>query len=153
MADLDSAFRVDSGPPDDGATAPQSANGRAKHSVYLVTFPALKSEHPELIDVATDPVVNRQSVLNVMLEAIRNSDGMDINGETRAGGRRRESELKPDRMVVAREKRDDGRAHYHVAVLFKQQNRWQPICGYLRYKKRLPSHFSLPRAKWWSALR
>ena len=87
-----------------------------------------------------------------MLDAIRNSGGVNLNG-ARRGGAARQAELNPDRVVVAKEKHDDGRDHYHVAVRFPQKVRWQSICGYLRYQKRLPSHFSLSHTSWWSALR
>ena len=111
-----------------------------------------KGPHPDLINVATDPRVSRQAILLAVLEAIRNSGGLNING-ARRGGAARKAELNPDRVVVAKEKHDDGRDHYHVAVRFSQKVRWQSICGYLRYEKRLPSHFSLSHTSWWSALR
>ena len=110
----------------------------AEHCAYIVTLPTRKSGHPELIDVATDPEVNRQSVLNVMDEAIRNIIRIDISGGARVGGRRRESEPKPDRTLVVNEERDDGSATYDVAAPLQEQDRWQPIYGYLHYKNRVP---------------
>ena len=169
--------------PDDGAQAPQGGPGDKSGKVYLVTIPALKVQnllneidrffsfsqryakfapfppkkikepHPDLIDVATHPAVTRQSILAVMLESIRNSGDVNIHGEVRRGGGRREGEFGPDRIAVAKEKHEDGRDHYHIAIRFPRKTRWQSICGYLRHKKRLPSHFSLSHSHWWSAIR
>lgn len=130
--------------------AEPTENARHVSTVYLVTFSrvlaATLAESPQLRDPST---LTREQVRDAVWDSLENPI------QTVQGGRRREANQAPLvlKLLVVKEKHEDGTYHFHVAVKLKQDMRFLAAKRTLFERHGLVSHWSSTHTQWWSALR
>ena len=115
------------------------AENNCSKTAYLVTFsrPKVAEAGPPL---KAPGDLSREGIRDCLLEAVE------------ATNQQKYQPLFLEKMVVFRERHEDGDIHYHVAVLGSRGFRFGPLKRHLRAVAQLASHWSVSHNTYWSCV-
>ncbi len=124
---------------------------KARQMVYLITLSALVPTDAE--DENTNPPkdvseMSRQQILDAVLDAIANPIQ-----DAKKGGRPRKVEAQVEKVIVYRERHQNGKFHFHVALKLNVVTTWLGFRNALRVRHDLASHWSSTHTEFWTAAR